>query len=73
MALTQSSQPLLDPADQFANVPFMTEPISSRLRPAARRYTSDKLWRTIHDLPVVRSWKIANDAVFLAMSGAIVV
>jgi signal transduction histidine kinase len=71
MALTQSSPPSLDPAEQFVNVPFMTEPVSSRLRPAARRYTSDKLWRTVHDLPVVRSWKAASDAVFMVMSGLI--
>lgn len=66
MGLTK--QPPIDPADQFVNVPFMTETVSSRLRPAARRYTSDRLWRFIHDLPVIRSWKIVSDTVFLLMS-----
>ena len=68
MGLQPSSQSSIDPGEQFVNVPFMTEPVSSRLRPAARRYTSDKLWRVIHDLPVVRSWKIVNDVVFTLMT-----
>src|SRR5690606_33252262 len=45
--------------------------VSSRLRPAARRYTSDKLWRVMHDLPLVRSWKIVNDIVFTLTTFAI--
>lgn len=64
MGLTQ--QP--DPPEQYVDVPFMTEPIASRLRPAARRFTSDKLWRAIHGLPIVNSWKIVSDSVFLLMS-----
>lgn len=71
MGLQRTSQSSIDPGEQFVNVPFMTEPVSSRLRPAARRYTSDKLWRVIHELPVVRSWKIVNDVVFTLMTFAI--
>lgn len=54
--------------DQMAAMPFMMDAVSTRLTPAARRFSSDRMWRSMRALPVVNSWKVVRDALFLMTS-----
>ncbi len=51
--------------DQFTSVPFMSDAVSHRLTPVARRFSTETIWRTLHGLPIVNSWKVVSDSLFL--------
>lgn len=54
--------------DQMASMPFMMDAVSNRLTPTARKFSSDRMWRKMRDMPVVNSWKVVRDALFLTTS-----
>jgi signal transduction histidine kinase len=43
----------------------MADAVSHRLTPVARRFSTERVWRSLHDLPIVNSWKVVSDSLFL--------